>query len=104
MDEIKETPQDVPEKAPSEETSETTPAQAETKYSKEEVEKLINDRLSAVGRDAKSLSEKEQSLANQEKQLQQLRVYQRKNRVLQTKKSSFSNFKRLSRSGIWKPR
>ena len=71
MDEIKETPQDVPEKAPSEEVSETTP-QAETKtFSKDEVEKMINDRLSAVGRDAKSLSEKEQSLANHEKELQQ---------------------------------
>jgi len=72
MDEIKDT-QDVPEKAPSEETSETTPVETETKtYSDEQLQKAINDALSAKGRDAKRLSDWETSLANQEKQLQQL--------------------------------
>ena len=76
-----DTPQDVTPSEPSADKSGITP-QTETKtYSEEELNKRINDALSAKGRDAKRLTEWETSLANQQKQLQEFQTEMERQRL-----------------------
>lgn len=81
MDEIKNNKQDesqdtTPQETPAE-TPETTPQEETKTFSENELNKAINDALSAKGRDAKRLSDWEDSLVNRESQLRERDKQQR---------------------------